>query len=128
MNSNKLHAIIINFWDKENRDTRYYLGFCSEVAAALDKFMNKKGKIGKHGWFHTIYIYDGYYWDIRGKMSKNKLDMMMPIGATDEPRPAYPNEIKHIYSLLNKRMYNKILNGLKQSKKELENATKYPKI
>jgi len=117
MNAEKLDEIIKRFWKREHNDTRYYLGFCSEFAVALDKFLDKKGKIGKHGWFHTIYIYDGYYWDVRGKMTKKKLDFNMPIGATDEPRPANPDEIKHIYDLLNVQKVNYILKGLKEAQR-----------
>jgi len=117
MKADKFDEIVKRFWKWEKNDTRYYLGFCSEVAVAMDKFLNKKGKIGKHGWFHTIYIWDGYYWDIRGKMTKRELDFKMPIGATDEPRPAKPEEIKHIYDLLNVKKVNYILKGFKDAQR-----------
>jgi len=119
MNSNKLDKIIKRFWATQNNNTIYYLGKCSEVAVALDRFLNRKGKIGKHGWFHSIYLYDGYYWDIRGKMTKKELDFKMPIGATDEPRPATPDEIKHIYSLLDENFTKKVVEGLKKASKEV---------
>lgn len=117
MNPDRLDRIIKRFWNSEHRDTTYYLGFCSEVAVALDRFINKKGKIGKHGLFHTIYIYGGYYWDIHGRMTKKELDFVCPIGATDEPRPAYPHEIDHINNLLNKKKVQHILKGLEEAKR-----------
>ena len=120
MDTNTLDKTIKRFWKKESHDTKYYLGFCSEVAVALDRFLNKKGKIGKHGLFHTIYIYNGYYWDIRGKMDKRKLDLVMYVGATDEPRPANISEIKHINELLNVKKVNYILKGLKEARREIK--------
>jgi hypothetical protein len=119
MNSNKLDKIIRDFWEKEKFDDRYYLGYCSEVAVALDRFLKKAGLIGKHGWFHTIYIYDGWYWDIRGKMDKRKLDINMSVGALDEPRPATKDEIQHINDLLNVEKVNHIIKGLKEAQKNM---------
>lgn len=115
MNANELNKIIEKFWKNENKNTDYYLGFCSEVAVALDKFLNKTGKIGKNGWFHTLYIWDGWYWDIRGKMDKKKLAFNMPVGATSEVRPATPEELKHINDLLNVEKVNHILKGLREA-------------
>ena len=114
MNANKLDKIIKRFWANHNNNTIYYLGKCSEFAVALDRFLKGKGKIGKHGWFHTIYIYDGYLWDVRGKQTKHQLDFNMPIGATDEPRPARPDEIQHIMGLLNEPFTQHIVKELKE--------------
>lgn len=119
MNSENLDKVIKRFWNKENRNTIYYIGKCSEFAVALDRFLNRKGTIGKHGWFHTIYLYDNYYWDVRGKMTKKELDFNMPIGATSEPLPAKTEEIAHIYSLLNEEFTQKTVEGLKRAKEEL---------
>lgn len=120
MNADTLDKIVKKFWKNKNRDTTYYMGYCSEFSVALDRFTNKGGKIGKHGWFHTIYIYKNYYWDVRGKQTKKQLDFNMPIGATDEPRPAFPEEIKHINDLLNVKKVNEILKGLREAQQEVK--------
>lgn len=119
MNVNNLDAVIKRFWKNKGNDTIYYLGYCSEFAVSLDKFTNKIGKIGKNGWFHTIYIWDGLFWDVRGKMDRDKLAYNMPVGGTSIPRPATPDELKHINDLLNVERVNEILKGLKDAKTEL---------
>lgn len=119
MNVNVLDKIVKRFWANEGNSTIYYLGKCSEFAVALDRFLNQKGDIGKHGWFHTIYIYGNYYWDIRGKMTKKQLDFNFPIGSTSHPRPAYPDEIDHIYNLLDEEFTQKSVKGLQRAREEL---------
>jgi len=122
MSVEKLDKIIKRFWAKEGNNTIWHTGYCSEVAVALDTFLKGQGQIGKQSWFHTIYIYKGAYCDIRGCMDEAKMDFHNPIGAQGKPTPAKPEELHHIYSLLNKERTKYVIRGLKQAQKELSNA------
>ena len=119
MSVKKFNDIINRFWSKEGRNTIWHTGYCSEVAVAFDTFLNGQGKIGKQGWFHTIYIYKEKYCDIRGCMSEAQLDFHNPIGSEGQPRPATPSELHHIYSLLNKKRTQYVIRGLKKAQQEL---------
>ena len=120
MSIRKLNQIIDRFWAKEGRNPIWHTGYCSEVAVAFDTFLNGQGKIGKHGWFHTIYIYKEKYCDIRGCMTEKQIDFHNPIGSEGQPRPATPSELHHIYSLLNKKRTQYVIRGLKIAQQELE--------
>jgi hypothetical protein len=123
MDIDKLNKVIARFWDNNKRNTMFYLGMCSEFAVALQKYLGGKGEITKHGLFHTVLKYNGLYCDVRGCQTYEQLNFKMPIGGVggrDTTRKATQKEIKHIYSLLNKRNVKYIYEGLKQAEKEVK--------
>jgi len=122
MNVNKLDKIIKRFWKNERNNDVYYLGLCSEFAVALQRYLKGKGSITKHGLWHTVLKYKGYYCDVRGCMTYKQMNFNMPIGGVggkDTTREAQPDEIKHIYKLLNKDKVDHIYKSLKKAEKEV---------
>jgi hypothetical protein len=122
MDTEKLNRIILKFWKNEHNNDVYYLGLCSEFAVALQRYLGGKGEITKHGLWHTVLKYNGMYCDIHGCMTENKLNFTMPIGGVgvnESTRKARPDEVAHIYGLLNERMTKHIYDGLKKAEKEI---------
>jgi len=110
MNINKLSCIIRKFWQSERYNDIYYLGKCSEVAVALQRFL-KGGTIVKRGLMHTALKYNGYYCDIRGCFQEMEYKTKVP---GEYLRPATQKEIAHINSLLEHDTVAHIIKGLKK--------------
>jgi len=110
MNINKLNYIIRKFWQSQKYSDIYYLGKCSEVAVALQRFL-KGGTIIKRGLMHSALKYKGYYCDIRGCYSEMEYKTKVP---GEYLRPATAKEIKHINNLLERDTVSNIVKGLKK--------------
>ena len=115
VNITQLDKVIRRFWQNENRNQIYYLGLCSEVAKALQKYLHG-GKIIKKGLMHTALYYNGYYCDIRGCFTKRQFNVVAPSMYT---RPANVNELNHINQLLDEDMVDYIVHGLKKAEREI---------
>ena len=116
MNIQTLDKIIAKFWDSKRNDTRYYMGYCSEFAVALQRFL-KSGRTAKHGLWHTVLEYKKHYCDVRGCHTPSDMYVVSP--TPEKTRPANDSEIKHIYSLLHEDIVQDIVNGLKKAKVEV---------
>ena len=126
MDNARLNRIIKRFWKENNRDIRFYNGYCSEFSTALRRFLGGKGRIHMVGGvWHTVLKHNGYYWDVRGKHTAKEVIQRNPIGLRqDSIHPARVQEKAHIRKLLNRDIVNKIVKGLRKAEKEINKLKK----